>query len=247
MSDPAPSTAALSCGTLVRDVEPLFTEHKAISFDPVQMVLLQNLVRPRALQAHVTIAKEDFFRGIVYLDAFTEIIAGRATVLDDMGVIVEELERLDEYLDPDLELLVRYTGLFIRSDLGGARFFRPASVRQIRKRLERSDAAPVPGPAALDLFHLAVGRMVADLCSTEEVRGALSAVRGRNDLRIAVLADAIWASLPDDEVDDEARTALAEGRLLDAALALLQSLVASCERWSMRAYVDRIHARQASR
>ncbi|MBT3223167.1 MAG: hypothetical protein HN348_29180 [Proteobacteria bacterium] len=230
-------------GCFIGEIEPLFTDEKPISFDPVQMTVLQKLVRPRALGAQLSIRKEEFFKGVLYLDYFAEVIAGRPTVLEDVGVIVEELESLDEYLDPDLELLVRYSGLFITKDLNGDRFFRQASLRQVKKRHERTDQKWVfKDGDAPDLFYLAAGRLVDDMVSTEAGREALNAFESRNDLRAGLLCDAILATLPASEVSEEALAVLATAQFPEAAMVLLQCLVESCRTWSMKRYVDRIHA-----
>ena len=231
-------------GCFIREIEPLFADEKPISFDPVQMTVLQKLVRPRALGARVTIRKEEFFKGVLYLDYFAEVIAGRPTVLEDVGVIVEELECLDEYLDPDLELLVRYSGLFIIKDLAGDRFFRKASLRQVKARHDRTNLkGSFNAKESPDLFYLATGRMVDDMVSNEKPREALMSFEGRNDLRAGLLCDAILSALAPNEVTAEAMAVLASAQFPEAAMALLQCLVESCRGWSMKQYVDRIHAR----
>lgn len=240
-------TLANRIGILLREVDPLFTKDKPISFDPVQMTVLQNLVRPAVLQAKVTVAKKDFFKAILFLDYFTEVVAGRGTVLDDIGVIVEELDNMADYLDPDLIVLVRYCGLFINSDLNGKRFFRKASIRNLRRRHDLTNAQITwPDSDALDLFHNAVGRLVADQISDPRIRGALEALVGRNDLRAAILADAVLTALPADEVGDAALAALADGDVLTAAVALLEDLATSCAGWSLRDYVQALRARLES-
>ncbi len=49
-------------GRFVRDVEPLSTRERAISFDPVQTSFLQNLVREKVLTKGVTVKKTEFFK-----------------------------------------------------------------------------------------------------------------------------------------------------------------------------------------
>ncbi len=234
-------------GYFFKEVEPLYRDEKPISFDPVQMSFLQTLVRQDVLQANLTIAREDFFKGIVYLDYFTEVVAGRSTLLADVGVIVEELEKMHEYLDVNLKLLVRYSGLFIIKDLKGERFFRASSRKQMARRHERADRVvswPKGNPGAgLDLFNLALGRMTREMICRDEVAAALGSFQGSGDLRAGVLADSILGVLPDDEVSPAAIEALAAGDLAAANLELLSALVTSCEDWSLRKYVDRIKSR----
>lgn len=242
----APSTQG-RLGYFFREVKPLYVDEKPISFDPVQMSFLQAMVRQDVLQAGVTIAREDFFKGIVYLDYFTEVVAGRSTLLEDVGVIVEELEKMHEYLDVNLKLLVRYSGLFIIKDLKGMRFFRASSRKQMARRHQRTDREvnwPGGDPGAgLDLFHLALGRMTREMIRHDEVAAYLGSFQGSNDLRAAVLADSLLGVLPAEEVSPAALEALGAGDIIEANLELLSALVTSCEGWSLRTYVDRIKSR----
>ena len=128
----------------LEEVPPLHTAEKAVSFDPVQMMFLQKLCREATLAKGVSVRKEDFFRAIVYVDYFTEVVAGRPTLLSDVEVVVEELERMHEYLDPDLELLVRYSGIYAVKDLKGDKLLAEPSLRQIAQRHARSDARARP-------------------------------------------------------------------------------------------------------
>jgi hypothetical protein len=62
-------------------------------------------------------------------------------------------------------------------------------------------------------------------------------VSGRNDLRAALLVDAIWSAMPSQTVT------LAEGKVLDALIPLLQGLTAQAANWSLRDHVERLKAR----
>jgi hypothetical protein len=241
----AMESAASSVGRLMERLTPLHATEKPVSFDPLQMALLQKLVRESTLQAGVAVRKEDFFKAVVYLDYFTEVIAGRGALLEDVEVIVEELERMHEYLDPDLVLLVRYSGLHVAKELKGEAIRSPSSLRQIRLRHQRSDmevAAPAGG-GELDLYHLALGRMVCSLVGTEAVRARLGGLRSRNALRAAILVDAVLAALPAAEVDETALESLRRGELLEAAVGLLAGLARACQGWSLREHVEEIRVR----
>jgi hypothetical protein len=221
---------------LVRDLPPLFTGEKPVSFDPVQMTFLQKLCRESTLKEGVTVKKEDFFQAIVYVDWFTEIVAARPALLGDIAVMVEELERIDEYLDPDLEMLVRYSGLYAVKDLRGEALFKPASVEQIARRHERANTRPTPDTSEVDLFHVALGRFVSDMASRPGLGPCLARVTGRADLRAVIAMDALLGAGLD------APEELAAGEIVPAAVALLGALVATSESWSLRAHVDRLHA-----
>ena len=232
-------SAGRQVGAFLRDVPALHATEKAVSFDPVQTTFLQKLVREATLTEGVTVKKEDFFAAIACLDYFTEVIAARATILEDFAVVVDELDRMADYLDPDLELLVRYLGLYIVKDLKGDALFKKGSVEAITRRHERGNAAPAAGPAEVDLFHLACGQLVCDQARRPETAALLAGVRGRNDLRAALLIDAILAALPGEPVP----AALGEGRLVPALLELLAALAREAPGWSLRAHVEQLKAR----
>lgn len=235
-----PASTADRLGSFLRDLPPLFTDEKPVSFDPVQTSFLQKLVRGKALSASISVKKEDFFKAIVYLDTFAEILAGRPTLLDDVGVIVADLESRHAYLDPDLGLLVRYSAVHVEKDLGGERFFRKATVREVGKRKEISDATPIARPDPVDLFYRAAGWMIADLFATDPVRDAIPRVSTRNDLRLAVVVDAILATHAEPPAADTL-AALAAGEWAVAALSALKPFVAAVGARSLAAYVEDAH------
>ncbi len=226
-------------GRFLRDVPPLHETEKPVSFDPVQTTLLQKLVREATLQEGIAVKKEEFFAAIVCLDYFTEVVAARPTILHDIAVLVEELDKMADYLDPDLELVVRYVGVYVGRDLKGEQLFKAGSVSAIERRHERTNTPPAAGAPTTDLFHVAVGRMVCDLARRAEVRAYLSRVSGRNDLRAALLVDAILTALPEAPVP----AALTEGRIVPTLLELLAALHRASASWSLREHVDKIKAR----
>ncbi len=190
----------------MRDVPALHSAEKRVTFDPVQMTFLQKLVRESALQGGITIRKEDFFKGLVYADAFTEIVAGRATLWEDLRVLVAELEKIHPYLDVDLNLLVRYTGIYIERDLRGSTFFKPASLNQLARKHAATNAAVAANGGAPDVFDRAVAHFTLDLVTREETRALLAAARGRGDARGALACDAILTTLPADRFASSAAT-----------------------------------------
>jgi hypothetical protein len=231
------SDVLASIGSFLRDVPPLHATEKPVSFDPVQTTFLQKLVREATLQEGVTVDKKDFFAAIAALDYFTEVIAARSTVLHDIAVVVEELDKMADYLDPDLELLVRYMGVYITKDLKGEQLFKKGSLEAIARRHEKTNAAPPASAGEVDLYYGAVGKFVCEQARRPEVREHLARVNGRNDLRAALLVDAIWCAMPEHKVH------LAEGKILDALIDLLKALVAAAPSWSLREHVERLKAR----
>lgn len=229
-------------GALVRDLPPLHTAEKPVSFDPVQMTFLQKLVREQTLKDGITVKKDEFFQAILYVDWFTEIVAARPTLLGDIAVMVEELERIEDVLDPDLEMLVRYSGLYAQKDLKGDAMFRPAALEQLARRHERANTAPATGSPDVDLFHRAAGRFVAEMCARPEVAACLARVAGRADLRAVIALDAMVGALGG-ELGEPARAALGAGEIVPAAIELCRDLVRASAGWSLRAHVERLHAR----
>lgn len=244
MTDPAERI-----GRFLRDAAPLWTAEKPVSFDPVQTCYLQGLVRESTLQGGVTVKKEEFFAAVVFIDWFTEVVAAGQTLVEDVKVLVEELEKIDEFLDPDLELLVRYAGLHAVKELKGPKLFAAASRGAIEKRHAKTNAAidwtaATQGP--LDPFHQAVGRMVRDQVKRDEARAALATFEGRNDLRAGLVADALLRAVPAAEAAPGLNL-LAAGKPFEAALALLEALVKQSAGWSLKAHVDAIKGGLAAR
>jgi hypothetical protein len=220
-------------GAFVRDLPPLHETEKPVSFDPVQTTFLQKLVRDATLKEGVTVDKEEFFKAVVCVDYFTEVIAARPTLLGDIAVVVEELDKMADYLDPDLELLVRYIGVYIGKDLKGEALFKKGSQEAIARRHERTNATPVPG-GEVDLFHEAVGNFVLDQIRNEKLRAWLPHIKGRNDLRALFLLDAMATAMPNEVLPP-----------LDPLLPAVMDFLSRLTKvgWSLREHVERLKAR----
>lgn len=254
------SPSVWQVGAFLREVPPLFRTEKPVSFDPVQTAFLQRLVRESALGPGVAIAKEDYFKGIVYLDYFAEVVAGRGTLLEDMRILAEELEKLHEYLDPTLEMVVHYSGLYVTRELKGEKLFAPSSLAQIAARHQRGNqraagqavtdgtmSACGDSPEAPDRFYLALGRLVCDLFTESRIVARLGRVLGRNDLRAAIAADCILPWLPASETGEPVFAALDSGDFGGAFTRLLSSLVRTGQAWSLRHAVEQTRERLGRR
>jgi hypothetical protein len=223
---------------VLRDLPPLHRSEKRVTFDPVQMTFLQKLVRESALQGGVTLRKDDFFKGLVFADTFMELLAARATLWDDVRVIVDELEKIHPYLDVDLGLLVRYSGIYLAKELRGEALFKPASIAQIQKRHERANArAEHTSPAPPDLFDRAVARFAEDMLAHARIRNVMGRLDARADLRAAFLADAILAVVPESNLPAAAKDALDAAEMGKALPELFRALLDFCKDLSLKDYV----------
>ncbi|MCB9359273.1 hypothetical protein H6503_05040 [Candidatus Woesearchaeota archaeon] len=83
----------------------------AISYDPVQTAYLQKFAKQEILEKRLRTIKKDYFKAVVYADFFTSFIQNDNQILDTMRSRVQDLESIDEFLDPDLGLLVRVASL----------------------------------------------------------------------------------------------------------------------------------------
>ena len=222
--------------SVLRDLPPIHRAEKRVTFDPVQMTFIQKLVREGALQGGVTLRKEDYFKGLVFADTFMELLAARATLWDDVRVIIGELEKIHPYLDVDLGLLVRYAGIYLAKELRGEALFKPASLAQILKRHERANTRPEERARAVpDLFDRAVARFADGMLSHAKIRDLVGRLDGRADLRAAFLADAILAVVPD--VPAAAGDALDAADMGAALPELLRALLEFCKDASLKDYV----------
>jgi len=86
---------------------PKNREGSTMQFDPVQIEILRKTVSPQIIEKKVRVIKEEFFRTAIYLDFFCSYVVGDTAILDDWHKKRKELEKIDPFLDPNLELAVR--------------------------------------------------------------------------------------------------------------------------------------------
>jgi hypothetical protein len=169
-----------------------------INFDPLENMFLEKMITQETLEKRTILTAEDFFKGMVYLDYFSTVIHQDPKLFDDLLDIAKEIEQRDRYADPNMELVVKYTGICYMYE--SAKMIRrpanrtdPASTYTARNKKYESDfmSAEKVSPA-----YQALGSFVCNLVENEAVKARLPQIKGLYDLKAALFVDSILKYIP---------------------------------------------------
>ncbi|MBW2993652.1 hypothetical protein KY317_03705 [Candidatus Woesearchaeota archaeon] len=180
-------------GYLLQHMENESNKEYKINFDPVESLFLDKLVSQRLIDKRIIITKEDFFRGIVFLDYLTNIIANDLGIIDEFYDIAKELEARDRNLDPDLELIVKYAGVHYVSSMG-KNIIRGKQIRtgQARRRYNSKNKSYEDQYMILrkvSPVYRALGEMVVALVKNEEIKKQMGEMNKLYDIKAAMFVD----------------------------------------------------------
>lgn len=189
-------------GYFLQHMPPESKKDYAINFDPVETLFLEKLVTQEVLDKRIIMKAEDFFRGIVFIDYFANIICGDYGVLDDLYKLAIDLEKRNKTLDPDISLFVRYTGMYYLCHVG-KNLVREGADKVSLQRFTKRNKEYGPQYACLrkiSPLYEALGKKVHDLAKDDAIKQQLPNIYSLYDLKAALFIDAILEHLQDDKL-----------------------------------------------
>ncbi len=213
-------------GYLLQHMDPESEKPYAINFDPVETLFLDKLVSEEVLNGEIVMDKNDFFRGIVFLDYLTTVVLDDYAILKDMHNIAVELENIQEDLDPDLELVVKYSGMFYLS-YTGRRIMRNQMDEKGLERYQVKNKHYEPEYAILRKIapvYEALGKMVCDLPKHDIIKEKLPDMLYLYDIKAAIFVDAILDFIEDDALKEKVVTKFREGDYYKASMVAITGI-----------------------
>jgi len=190
-----------------------------ITYDPVQINLLKKLIPEDTLSHRVKILTGDYLDGIDYLDFFIHYIVQDSSVMDDIKRKTEELERMDPFLDTNLEFCVRLCSLHYMSE------YRSLSSRD-RRRSGYGESDPVSSVVcakyvSTDPLYDAAAEIYLALFTQEISKKYLPEIQSLNDAKALHFIDINARYLIRDhqweDVESEIESLLDQQQFLKAA------------------------------
>ncbi|MBT5021235.1 hypothetical protein HON01_00300, partial [Candidatus Woesearchaeota archaeon] len=89
-----------------------------INFDPLQMTFLHKMVSEDVLNEKIVVTKDDYFKSVVFIDYLTGVLLNSKSICKTFQKFEQRLEEKNEFLDPDLELIVKYSAVNFATKLG---------------------------------------------------------------------------------------------------------------------------------
>jgi hypothetical protein len=185
-------------GMILKDSPNRHSFWSSTRYDPIQIEFLRKMVSEDILEKKVRLIKKDYFKTVIYLDFFTRFVVGDNDILDEMNRRTTELERIDSFLDPNLELCIRCCSLEYMADYGPL-------ANNDRRRNQYMDCTQVfteyPSLRSIDPMYETVGRLILEQFNIDKVKERLSKVSDVNDLAAMLFID-INLSLYKNEVNE---------------------------------------------
>jgi hypothetical protein len=198
----------------------------AINFDPVETTYLDKLISEQTLNKRIIVDKKDFFKTIVFLDYFVNILSNETGLLDELYTLAKDLERKHEDLDPDLGLIVRYAGMYYvsqqrknwvtdNSETTGSERFRTKNKKVGSDYQTQLNISPV---------YEAVGSMVYDLVNNPVLKQEVPKLQTLYDLKAAIFIDSVLDQIQTDEIKEKIVKKVQDGSYYKASHIAMISL-----------------------
>ena len=155
-------------------------------FDPAQTLFMRKLFSPSLIAHAIKAIKADYFKVSLYLDFFSQFIVRGEDIFTQIKQKTDYLERIDPFLDMNLELTIRCCGLEYLSE------YRPLAGRD-RRRMDYGDSSGGSLEYAflrrLDPVHEAAASILVEQFSVPEMKARLLKAASVNDVLALALID----------------------------------------------------------
>ncbi len=163
------------------------------NFDPLENLYMKKLVSERVLENRIIMDADDYFKGIVFLDYYANVIRGSTSFLSDMYEIAQQLEGLRQDLDPDLKLIVTYTSISYISQFQMPMRSQNTTSSAIRRHesLNTIISDPYISLREIDPTYSSLASMVCSQFQDERIKGMIPNATGAYDLKALMFTDAL--------------------------------------------------------
>jgi len=234
-------------GWLLKGSRNLSDKEFSMNFDPLETVFLQKLVSSNTMNKRVVLRMEDYFKGIVFMDYFSNIVLGDENFIDEMYDISKRLEQINSLIDPDIETVVKYSAIHHLTSMGRSMILRSRSERDAgidryaRTNYQSDNLHQYVGVRELDSFYSSLGQKVFGLFSNHSVKEQLSGVQGVNDLRALLFIDSALQYIEDTKLKDDVLTRARSGDYYTASVKAITSLSKEATTKSVEDYISSLN------
>ncbi|MBT7902350.1 hypothetical protein HN587_00695 [Candidatus Woesearchaeota archaeon] len=190
-------------GWLLQQFPDISNRTYRINFDPLQTLFLHKLVSEEILRERIVVTREDYFKGIGFIDFLTSILLNNKDVCQTYQEFERRLEQRDQFLDPDLEILVKYGSIKFDSLLEERLILKGTVDYRYDKRRFNQKNTQVEDSYGILTFvsptYHELGKLVYGLFEHRETKKELERVTGNYDLKALLFIDSIVGFLEYDE------------------------------------------------
>jgi len=232
-------------GYVLQHLEPESQKDYAMNFDPVQNIFLDKLVSQTVLEKRIIIDGNDFFKGIIFLDYFTSVVCNDYGILDELYDIAKQLEQMDQFLDPDLNLIARYAGMHYLYHEGRKLTATTRGPRTRFNRRNKTVEVSYPNLKKVSPTYEAAARIALDLVDNEAIQHRLANLTHLSEIKAAIFTDALVGCLSNQNAIAGIMHKVAEGEYFQASMLAIDSMSHGVSRTSIQEYIQ--HMRQRRR
>ena len=176
-----------------------------INFDPLQMTFLHKMVSEDVLNEKIVVTKDDYFKSVVFIDYLTGVLLNSNSICKTFQKFEQRLEEKNEFLDPDLELIVKYSAVNFATKLGEKLVLKGSvDYRSHKRRFNSKNESPSEEYtlfSCVNPLYEQLGMMVLGLIDDDQLKLASVDVTGRYELKSLIFTDAVIGFL--DEPDKQ--------------------------------------------
>ncbi len=213
-------------GALIKNMPFKHSTEYKVQFNLQENTVFQKLISVDVIEKGVRIKPEQYFRGLIFLTYFTDVIENDHQVCDNLVAISKNLREEEKkrnlnssasYLEMDFVMLE--TGLGIH-DHGDGHYIKEKTAIKARYA---ACAGEISLDRQVDPYYVAIGKMVYDMVSDQH-KSFLEKVCSRSELGALIFVDSILGVLKNADEKGVIEEHLSRCEYLGASIAAAEAL-----------------------
>ena len=213
-------------GALIKNMPFKHSTEYKVQFNLQENTVFQKLISVDVIEKGVRIKPEQYFKGLIFLTYFTEVIENDPQVCDNLVAISKNLREEEKkrninnsasYLEMDFVMLE--TGLGIH-DHGDGHYTKEKTAIKARYA---AGAGEISLDRQVDPYYIAIGKMVYDMVSDQH-KPLLEKVCSRSELGALIFVDSILGVLKNADEKAQLEAKLNSGEYLGGSIAGAEAL-----------------------
>lgn len=230
-------------GTLMRNIPELHNTQYDVCFNLTENTFFRKLITNDVLEKGIRIKPRDFFKGLVLLTYFGEVLEKDYAVCDNIVAISKALRKEEKRKGQDgygsylsLNSILEEAGLYAKEK--SRDYSDSALLAEIKGRYDSIAKVDVNAASTrpADYYHEAMGKMVHDLFS-EDNRKYLADAEGRADMSALLFTDCVFQYVTYDACKQSILGKLAAKDYLGASVSAILGLRAEASRSKLINYL----------
>lgn len=216
-----PKTTEKYLSYLIEKLPNTSNKQYVLNFDPAENIVLNKFVSDDMLNKKFNVEENDFFKAVIAVDYYCDIMARSYSVVDSMYSFAKELEKSNPDLDPRMDSLVE---LLIedsfKNNLSSNLVARIGAMRRVYNSKNNASEFHYTNVYKPNPIIKEAGKLISN--SVNNLQDYIFSTKGNQDVKALIFTDSLYLNVHNQEIKDSIKTKLDESDFLKASILALQ-------------------------